>query len=317
MPTASRSGNGGRYSNFQLARKYCRYYLTAANGKGHGIHSPFVYDFVRNVLNDRRDYPEYTSIESLRGRLVNDDTLLSIEDMGAGSVAGTLGQRSIGDVARHAAKPRKLGQLLFRIARYYRPGTVLELGTSLGLSTAYLAAGVAAVSAGFVTRVAGDLTADGSVISSTGTGSVMPPSVADLATEQAGCVFTIEGAPAVAAAATKNFQSLGLQHIHPIIGNFDEVLEPALERIGSVDLAFIDGNHRLEPTLRYFNQLIGRLSSSSVLIFDDIHWSREMEEAWELIKQDSRVCLTIDLFFIGLVFFRDSFKVKQDFIIRF
>jgi hypothetical protein len=62
--------------------------------------------------------------------------------------------------------------------------------------------------------------------------------------------------------------------------------------------------------------LIERCSPSSVLIFDDIHWSREMEKAWELIKQDQRVFLTVDLFFIGLVFFRDEFKVKQHFMIR-
>jgi predicted O-methyltransferase YrrM len=95
------------------------------------------------------------------------------------------------------------------------------------------------------------------------------------------------------------------------------VLGETLDRAGTVDLAFVDGNHRLEPTLGYFNKLIDHTSPSSVLIFDDIHWSREMEQAWESIKQDSRVYLTIDLFFIGLVFFRDQFKVKQDFIIRF
>ena len=295
MPIASRSGNGGKYSPFQLAKKYSRYYLTASNGKGHGIHSPFVYDFVRNVLNDSRNFPEYAIIERLRRQLVQDRTILQVADMGAGGALQATRQRSIADLARHAAKPKKLGQLLFRIARYYRPETILELGTSLGLSTAYLATGAGGPATGGA--------------SETGHG----PATARPSPK----VFTIEGAPAVASVAKRNFHSLGLDGIDLTIGNFDTVLAPTLDRTGPVDLAFIDGNHRLDPTLRYFDLLKGRLSPSAVLIFDDIHWSGEMEAAWESIKQDSRVYLTIDLFFIGLVFFRDTFKVKQDFVIRF
>jgi len=276
------------YSRLQLAQKYLQYYLTASNGKGHGIHSPFVFDFVRRVLNDAGDYPEYVLIGNLRRQLKKDRTRLEIEDMGAGSALNATRQRSIGDLAKHAAKPAKLGQLLFRIARYYRPGTILELGTSLGLSTAYLAGGGAPAKGRRTEDAVGG-----------------------------GRVFTIEGAPAVAAVAERNFRSLGLGNIDLTVGNFDDVLEGTLGRAGVVDLAFVDGNHRLEPTLRYFNSLMRRTSPSSVLIFDDIHWSPEMEAAWESIKQDSRVYLTIDLFFIGLVFFRDEFKVKQDFIIRF
>src|ERR1700743_3086715 len=118
------------YSRFRLAQKYLHYYLTAANGKGHGIHSPFVYDFVRNVLNDGGPYPDWERIEELRGRLLRDDRVLRIEDMGAGSVyagAAAVGgaevrMRKIADIARRAAKPRRLGQLLFRFAHYFWPG---------------------------------------------------------------------------------------------------------------------------------------------------------------------------------------------------
>ncbi|HTI11297.1 MAG TPA: class I SAM-dependent methyltransferase [Puia sp.] len=294
MPIASRFGNGGKYSPFQLAKKYSRYYLTASNGKGHGIHSPFVYDFVRNVLNDSRDFPEYAIIERLRRQLVQDRTILPVADMGAGGALQATRQRSITDLARHAAKPKKLGQLLFRIARYYRPETVLELGTSLGLSTAYLAMGAGGASTGASETSHGPAT-----------------------DRPSPHVFTIEGAPAVASVAKKNFHSLGLEGIDLTVGNFDAVLNSTLDRTGPVDLAFIDGNHRLAPTLRYFDLLMDGKPPSAVLIFDDIHWSGEMEAAWESIKQDSRVYLTIDLFFIGLVFFRDTFKVKQDFVIRF
>ena len=263
------------YSPLRLAGKYLHYCLTAANGKGHGTHSPFVFDFITRVLNDNSKYPEYARIEDLRRKLRKDPTLLEIEDMGAGSVYAATKTRSIASVARNAAKPPKLGQLLFRVARHYSPGTILELGTSLGLSTAYLAAGAPQAR-----------------------------------------LWTIEGAPAIAAKAKNNFGSLSLQP-QTVTGNFDTVLPDLLGKIPPIELAFVDGNHRCEPTLRYFDAIFRQAAPASVLIFDDIHWSAEMETAWTTIKHDPRVYLTIDLFFIGLVFLREEFKVKQDFVIRF
>src|SRR5580698_6021951 len=143
------------YSPFRLAGKYLRYYLTAANGRGHGIHSPFVFDFVVSVLNDRAVYPAYARVEGLRRRLLGDQTLLTIEDKGAGSAYAGTRSLSVAAIARHAAKPARLGQLLFRIARHYRPATVVELGTSLGLSAAYLALGAARASGGGVFTLEG------------------------------------------------------------------------------------------------------------------------------------------------------------------
>jgi predicted O-methyltransferase YrrM len=275
------------YSRLRLAEKYLRYYFTAANGKGHGIHSPFVFDMVRNVLNVRSVDPAFGMIEGLRRNLLKDRGVLEVEDMGARSVNGDLRVRRVAEIARHAAKPARLGQLLFRLARYYRPSVVVEVGTSLGLSTAYLAAGAMDAK-----------------------------------------VWTIEGSAAVAVRAARNLAELGLERIEGpvrvegprvevVTGNFDEVLEPLVERVGPVELAFVDGNHLYEPTLRYFDILMSHSGRSSMLIFDDIHWSAEMERAWTKIKADPRVMLTIDLFFFGLVVRRDEFKVKQGFTIRF
>ena len=268
------------YSRLKLAQKYLQYYFSASNGKGHGTHSPFVYDFIRNVLNDRTSYPAYAQVEALRGRLLRDSTLLDVEDLGAGSAVDGNRQRLVSDIARHAAKSRKLGQLLYRIVRYYQPEKVLELGTSLGLSAAYL--GMAA--------------------------KEYDPS---------GRIWTIEGAPAIAAKAEQHLGDLGISNIEVIRGNFDDKMELVLDQAGAVDLAFVDGNHRLRPTLRYFHMLMSRTPRSCILIFDDIHWSEEMEEAWDAIRRDPRVYMTIDLFFIGLVILRDEFKVKQEFVIRY
>jgi len=264
------------YNAFQLAIKYLRYFASASNGKGHGVHSPFVFDFISQVLTNKKHYYAYDSVETLRAKLKLDKSLIAVDDMGAGSAVATSNQRSIASIARQAAKPPKYGQLLFRMANHYRPSTIVELGTSLGISGAYLALG-----------------------------------------NQQANVVTMEGSVAIAEKALRNFSDLNLTNIRLVQGNFDNVLGKVLEALGEVDMAFIDGNHRKEPTLRYFNQLLKVITNESVIVFDDIHWSLEMEEAWSLIKENSAVMLTIDLFFVGLVFFNPSFKVKQHFRIRY
>lgn len=263
------------YTLFELAGKYLLYYFAASNGKGHGIHSPFVYDFIRHVLNDTTRYGAYAQVEALRSRLRKDNRLLTIEDLGAGSGFHNR-ERRIADIVRHAAKPPKLAQLLFRIVRYYRSQSIMELGTSAGLTTAYLA----------------------------------------MANKNA-AVLSIEGAAQVAELAKKNLENLQIQNIRVVTGNFDLVLPQVLSEGVRPDLVFVDGNHRKAPTLQYFNLLLNSINSSSILIFDDIHWSKEMEEAWESVRAHPKVLLTIDLFFMGLVFFSNEFKIKQHFVVRY
>src|SRR5690349_2485993 len=126
------------YSSFQLAFKYINYYLTAANGKGHGVHSPFVFDFITNVLNDKRRYDDYNKVESLRKGSLKDPAILTIEDHGAGSSSSLSKERPVSSVAKRAVKSKKYAQLLYRIAKYYQPDSIIELGTSLGITTSYL-----------------------------------------------------------------------------------------------------------------------------------------------------------------------------------
>jgi predicted O-methyltransferase YrrM len=198
-----------------------------------------------------------------------------VEDHGAGSIYSTNSNRTVASIAKHAAKNKKYAQLLYRIVRFYKPGSILELGTSLGISGSYLA----------------------------------------LANPKAKMI-SIEGSPMVADKARNCLNELGISNCEIIEGNFDQLLPGLLDK-ERWELVFVDGNHKKQPTLRYFQWLMGNIRSGSILIFDDIHWSGEMEEAWEAIKQHPGVKLTIDLFFIGLVFFREEFHEKQDFTIRF
>src|SRR5688500_8689482 len=127
------------YSTFEVGLKYLWYQLTSSNGQGHGMHSPFVFQFIREVLNDEIKYPEYEKVEALRNRLLRDQTELNVLDLGAGSVVDNNDQRRVSDIARFAAKPPRFAQLLFRMIRKYKPSTILELGTSLGITTSYMA----------------------------------------------------------------------------------------------------------------------------------------------------------------------------------
>ncbi|MCX6294590.1 MAG: class I SAM-dependent methyltransferase [Bacteroidetes bacterium] len=125
-----------------------------------------------------------------------------------------------------------------------------------------------------------------------------------------------EGCEEIAAVAKGNFKKLKLENIRQVIGGFDEVLPDVLKKIEQLDLVFFDGNHRKIPTLNYFQQCLEKAVESSVFIFDDIYWSEEMKAAWQEIKNNERVTVTVDLFHFGIVFFRKE-QVKEHFIIRF
>jgi predicted O-methyltransferase YrrM len=264
------------YSLVKLASKYLHYFITASNGKGHGVHSPFVFDFIKNVLNDKRYFYAYDSVEGVRKKMITDETLLKVEDFGAGSTVVKGNSRKVSSIARSSLKPAKFGQLMFRIVNYYGLKNIVELGTSLGVTTAYLAS----------------------------------PAIENRVT-------TFEGSKEIAAVAQRNFETLQLENIEIVRGTFDQTLKGKLKETANIDLAFVDGNHRKEPTIRYFEQLLPKAADNSIFIFDDIHWSSEMEEAWEHIRRHPSVTLTIDLFFIGLVFFRKENKMVQHFSIRF
>ncbi|SHI55594.1 Methyltransferase domain-containing protein [Hymenobacter daecheongensis DSM 21074] len=257
------------------ALSYIRFLLRSGNA--HGLHSPFVFGLYTRVIDSQHDAAAaYAPIEARRQALRQNPAIITVRDFGAGSHTGAGRQRRLRDIARTAAKPRQFGQLLFRLVQHFQPKVVLELGTSLGLTTAYLAAANAQAQ-----------------------------------------VVTFEGCPQTAAVARQTFVGLGLTNIELVEGNLDETLAPTLTALpGPLDFAFFDGNHRYEPTVRYFEQCLPYRTDQSVFILDDIHWSAEMARAWRTIKQHPEVMLTIDLFFIGLVFFRKN-QPKQHFTLRF
>jgi predicted O-methyltransferase YrrM len=165
---------------------------------------------------------------------------------------------------------------------YFQPSSILEIGTSLGLATSALSLGSRSV----------------------GTKAK---------------IITLEGCTNTMTIAKNQFQKFNLNNIESVVTEFNSYLKKKNSSLGTAtehfSLIYFDGNHSKKATLDYFELLLPTITNDSVWIFDDIHWSPEMEEAWEVIKNHPKVSVTIDTFQWGLVFFRRE-QEKQHFVIR-
>lgn len=255
--------------------KYLKYRIHSRSK--YDMHSPFLYEVWAKILRDKTNYQEFSSIEHFRNHLLKEYAYVKMLDLGA-RASDVMWNRKImhiRKVVKKSAVSANYGKLLFRLSRHFQPQNILELGTSMGISTAYLSLG-----------------------------------------NPEATVTTIEGCPETAEFAKQNFRMLGLYNIKQLIGSFDKMLPVYLTEMGKVDLAFIDGNHRKNPTVKYFDNILQHITDKSVIVIDDIHWSDEMEEAWKIIKQNPSVKLSIDLFQMGIVFFREGLS-KEDFVIGY
>jgi len=133
---------------------------------------------------------------------------------------------------------------------------------------------------------------------------------------ETGKLTTIEGCPNTAAKATEYLHRARSYNIIQRTGSFDDVLPGILNELGTIDWAFVDGNHRSEPTLRYFEWFLAHAHPDTILVFDDIYWTPDMTRAWEVIKAHPKVSVTIDLFQIGVVSMRTG-QAKEHFIVRY
>lgn len=258
---------------FNFISDYLKHRFTSKSR--HGTHSPFVYKLTDEVIYDFKSKIEYKSIEEQRKKLFNDDSLITVTDLGAGSHLNRNKTKKVSQIAKNALKNPRLAQLIYRLAKASQPKSIVELGTCLGITTAYLS-------------------------------KACPD--AD--------VITIEGCPETAKVAYQNFLDLDLHNVELRVGNFDKLFPEVINESGQLDFVYIDGNHRKDATINYFNWCLPKVHQGSLLIFDDIYWSKGMKEAWEEIKAHPEVTVTIDLFWIGLVYFRKG-QVKEHFKIKY
>lgn len=244
----------------------------------HGVHSPFVFNLVTKCLYDRKNHPEYKQLECYRKSLLANHNTIEVTDFGAGSRVFTSNTRSISKIAKTAGISPKRAELLFRITRYFQPTTILEIGTSLGLATSALALG-----------------------------------------NPKAKITTLEGCPYTLATAKKIAENSNFQipnsNVEFVNTEFYSYLKNFQLPTSNFQLIYFDGNHTKQATLDYFDLLLPTITNDTVWIFDDIHWSVDMEAAWEAIKNHPKVTVTIDTFQWGLVFFRTE-QEKEHFTIR-
>ena len=266
------------------AKSWLKFRLTAWNTGGEGVHSPYLFEWVRMVMMDKNSFYIWGDIERCREKMLQDGRVLRFEDFGSGAKEkGEVTERRVSDLAKNSLTGKRYAQMLSRLVNWLgqkqerKDGLVIvELGTSLGITTAYLAA-----------------------------------------MDSKNKVVSYEGCEAVAAVAKENWKRLNISNIECVVGEITaDSLQMAVERISEqVDVAFIDANHTYASTCKYFDVLAGKVHEKSVIVVDDIHHSKEMEQAWKAICADARVTSTIDLYQMGLVFFdkhywRRNYKMR-------
>lgn len=263
----------------QIIKSYLKFLYNSKNQ--HGVHSPFVYNLVTKCFYDTTKHPEYSTLKAYRNSLLANKEAIEVTDFGAGSRVFKSNKRAISQIAKNAGISAKRAKLLFRITNYFQPNNVLEIGTSLGLATSAFAL-------------------------------VNPKSK----------ISTLEGCPNTIAIAKNQCQLQNLNNIDFIITEFSSYLttqnlQPKTYNPKPItyNLIYFNGNHSKKATIAYFELLIPTITNDSVWIFDAIHFSKDMEEAWQIIQNHPKVTVTIDTFQWGLVFFRSEQK-KEHFVIR-
>ncbi|MFK8045150.1 MAG: O-methyltransferase [Crocinitomicaceae bacterium] len=218
-------------------------------------------------------HSEFNDIEIKRraSLLKNSSKIITVSDFGAGSKAMNGKERQVSKIAKYASIQPKFGQLFASIIKELNLHTCIELGTSFGIGTSYLA----------------------------------------LNAEE---VITIEGCPNIANIASETFNILKIKNIKQKVGEFKEVLASMSVPSAEPLLVYIDGNHRYKPTIEYFEFFKTVLPEDSIIIFDDIYWSKGMKKAWANISQQPY--FTVDLFKVGIVLLKER-SAQASVTIRF
>lgn len=251
------------------ALHYIRHFIVAKRA-GHGVHSPFVYRLCEQVFYNTDQFYVFDKLDQIRRQLLQTNQELLIEDYGAGSKTLKKNIRNISAIAANGISSKTKSECLFRLVQHLQLKTIIELGTSVGLNSLYLAAAV-----------------------------------------ERGQVISIEGSASLHQFAKQLAEKNAFSFVQYVKGKFDDVLPEILSAQQTIDFVYIDGNHLETATLNYFELLLPHLHDNSVLVFDDIYWSKGMTKAWKKISLHPQVRLSLDLFSMGIVFFNKDIKEKQ------
>ena len=295
---------------------WLKHQLTARNTGGHGVHSPYLFEWVRMVMSDKNTYYVWDEIEEIRQEMLKDTRELEFVDYGSGKLKGENGKlkgengerRRVCDIAKGSLARRKDAQLLARLVGWLgRPLLTSPLRGGIGDETLEDRKGLTIVELGLEFR--------GLTIVELGTSLGVTTAYLAVA-DSRNKVVTFEGCEAVANIAKENWKRLNISNIECVVGELGvDSLQLTVDSLRGIDVAFIDANHTYASTCEYFNVLADMTHEKSVIVVDDIHYSEEMERAWKEICADERVTSTIDLYQMGLVFF-DKHYWKRNYKMR-
>lgn len=256
--------------NFHQLRHFIRHFFSAKR-KGHGIHSPFAYKLCEEVFYNEDAFYDFETLKKVRNHLLENKQKIEVQDFGAGSKTFTSSSRQVKDIADRGVSTTLQSELFYKLINFLNCSHCVELGTSIGLNTLYLAQA-----------------------------------------NKKGQVISVEGSKNLSDFASALATSNSIHNIDFVASTFEKALPDVLTKLPALDLLYIDGNHRYEATLAYFQQTLPKVHNNTVIIFDDIYWSAGMTKAWEEIKKHSSVTLSIDAFYFGMVFFKKEVKEKQE-----
>ena len=279
---------------------FIRHFLTAWNTSGEAIHSPYLFRLVRFVLRDENAYYCFRDIERRRELLLACEDSLDVVDYGsAGSPEGLHVQRRVCDIAKNHLERARVGQVLFRIVNFLheeekRPLQILELGTSLGITTAYLAS----------------VDSRDKVVTMEGSEALLRVA------QGVWKMLKLENIECIQGNIDDTLYNIySVQSSDVRVQNSEFRVQSSEAKGERIDLAFVDANHTYEATIRYADFLLNRLTEKGILVLDDIHYSEQMERAWRELKADPRVTTSMDLYHVGLLFV-DTHYLKRHYRIR-
>ena len=239
------------------------------------FHSPYLFQLLSHACDENATSPEFERIEKQRKLLLQSKEPIVKTDKGAGSQSNPGSNTSIAKIARSALSKPYQCRFMSRIVQESGARHILELGTSLGISTCYLAAGA-----------------------------------------PEGKITTIEADPAIVQQAKNNFEKLGFHHIEIHQSTFEEFFNAGKEVTPSYDFIFMDGNHQRAALLQYYNALRPSCHPKTIIIVDDIYWSREMHLGWKHLISLPEITQSVDCFHFGMLFFNPDFLEKKNHMVR-
>lgn len=122
---------------FKAFLSWLKYYVKAKTI--YQVHSPLIYEMMQFILDEGRQYYVFDLIERERERLLADSSPIKRTDFGAGAHNQGNQVTTISKIAKRSLSTKWQCAVMFRLAELLEAKQILEMGTSLGISTLYLA----------------------------------------------------------------------------------------------------------------------------------------------------------------------------------